>query len=101
MLLPQSVPVACRRRRVIGGAIALDGQDHASRLERVLGCKIDPVARSSVLRNKRDPGSCQAISHIHLEGVELWDRGRLLAEVSAVARAVLEIGTKQFDPTGL
>src|ERR1700756_1780687 len=101
MLLPQSVPVACRRRRVIGGAIALDGQDHASRLERVLGCKIDPVAPSSVLPNKRDPGSCQTFPDIPRERVKLWDRGRLLAEVSPVARAVLEIGTKQFDPTGL
>ena len=60
MLLPQSVAVARRRGRVIGGAVALDGQHHAPRLGRVLGRKIDPVARSSILRNERDPGPRQA-----------------------------------------
>ena len=39
MLLPQAVAVARRPGRVIGGAVALNGQDHAPRLSRVLGRK--------------------------------------------------------------
>ena len=90
MLLSQSVAVACRRRRVIGRAIALDRQDHAPGLGGVLGSKIDSVARSSVLA-KAGPPLVSPISDIPFERVELRDRGGPRPQPSAVARSVREI----------
>jgi 4-hydroxy 2-oxovalerate aldolase len=43
------------------------------------------------MRNERNPSPHQAVSNIHLERVELWDRDRLLREPRTVARAVLEV----------
>lgn len=99
VLLPQPVAVTRRLRRVVGRAIALDRQHHPPGLGRMLGREIDPIPGAAVLGNKRDVRPGQAVTHIHLEGVELGDRRRLLAELCAVARAVLKVGAKQLNST--
>ena len=57
VLLAEPVAVASCRGRVIGGAVALDGEHHLAAVARVLRCVVDPVAGAPVLSDQRNAGS--------------------------------------------
>ena len=70
MLLPQPVTVARARRRMIGGAIALDRQDELPRPFRVLRDQVDPVLGGAPLREDVDALRPQGVADILLEIVQ-------------------------------
>src|SRR5690349_4645262 len=54
LFLAKAVAVARARSRVIGRAVALDGQDEPAGLEGMADSKVDPVSRRAVLRDEAE-----------------------------------------------
>ena len=70
VILTQPVAVPRRLRGVVHGAVGFDGKDEATRLGRVLGCEVDPVARGSNLAFEIEADRGQLRQDVALKGIE-------------------------------
>src|SRR5947209_7141302 len=96
MLLSKPITIASSWRRMVGCAIAFDGQYKSARLRGILGNEINSVFGSAELGNDLHPVRCQRIHNIHLKVIQWYLRGRCVTVLPAVRRGILDVIPQQF-----